>query len=91
MDIDQENQKYVVIIVGAGAAGIGAAVRLKKENVPVIVLEARNRLGGRLVCKKIDDVSIDLGGCWIHSYGKQNPLKVHVNNLKIQQTVLSKR
>lgn len=36
-----------VVIVGAGCAGLSAAVRLAKRGVRVLVLEARSRLGGR--------------------------------------------
>ena len=38
---------YDVIIVGGGAAGIGSALELQKKNMSYIILEARNRIGGR--------------------------------------------
>ncbi|CAB9523788.1 Peroxisomal N(1)-acetyl-spermine/spermidine oxidase [Seminavis robusta] len=37
-----------VIIIGAGVAGLSAAKRLKENNIPVLILEGRNRLGGRI-------------------------------------------
>src|SRR5215207_8135598 len=37
-----------VIIIGAGAAGIAAATKLKKAGFDVTILEARNRIGGRI-------------------------------------------
>ena len=38
-----------VIIVGAGLAGLSAAVRLRKDGVRVTVVEARDRVGGRVL------------------------------------------
>ena len=34
-------------MIGAGPAGIGATTALKKENLKILVLEARDRIGGR--------------------------------------------
>ena len=36
-----------VVIVGAGAAGIGAGLELQARGVPFVILEAANRIGGR--------------------------------------------
>jgi|LakMenEpi03Aug12_release.lakeMendotaPanAssembly.Ray.scaffolds.fasta_scaffold135494_2 hypothetical protein len=35
-------------------------------------------MGGRVFCKNIDGVNVDLGASWIHSYSKKNPLSAHV-------------
>ena len=43
-----------VAIIGAGAAGLGAAHALKGSGLSTIVLEARNRIGGR-VCRSFVD------------------------------------
>jgi monoamine oxidase len=57
-----------VIILGAGAAGLGAARRLAGAGVPVRVIEARNRLGGRAftACDP-SGLPIELGCAWLHS------------------------
>src|SRR5213080_2465811 len=39
--------RYDAIIIGAGCAGLSAAVRMTKNGARVLVLEARSRLGGR--------------------------------------------
>lgn len=58
-----------VVVVGAGLSGLVAARELDSRNVPVVVLEARNRVGGRMVRQKVeaDECSgwIDLGGQWV--------------------------
>jgi monoamine oxidase len=57
-----------VIIVGAGAAGLGAARRLAGAGVPVRVVEARNRVGGRaFTAREPSGLPIELGCAWLHS------------------------
>ncbi|MCE4223929.1 FAD-dependent oxidoreductase [Methylobacterium sp. C25] len=62
-----------VIVVGAGAAGIGAARRLIEAGLSVAVLEARDRVGGRAVTTSLRGHPIDLGAHWLHA-GPVNPL-----------------
>ena len=53
-------------VVGAGFAGLTAALRLKQAGRSVALLEARDRLGGRTFTEVRDDGSwIDRGGAWI--------------------------
>ncbi len=61
-------QKPKVIILGAGLSGLAAANLLSKNNVDVTVLEARDRIGGRVFSHKFnekDNIVIELGAEWI--------------------------
>lgn len=62
-----------VAIIGAGAAGLGAAHALRDSGLSVIVLEARNRLGGRAwTVQASPDVTFDVGCGWLHSAEKNS-------------------
>ena len=54
-----------VVIVGAGVAGLTAATELTKAGASVAVLEARDRIGGRLWTDVIDGAMLELGGQWV--------------------------
>ena len=55
-----------VVVVGAGMAGLIAARDLLAANVPVLVLEARNRVGGRLLNHTLENGAVvELGGQWV--------------------------
>ncbi len=61
-------KKPRVIILGAGLAGLSAARYLRKQDVDVVVLEARGRIGGRVFSHNIDPkekLVTELGGEWI--------------------------
>jgi polyamine oxidase len=55
-----------VVVVGAGIAGLTAARMLDEAGVEVVVVEARDRIGGRLFTEDVGGHPIDLGGAWIH-------------------------
>ena len=60
-----------VAIIGAGAAGLGAAHALKKSSLSLIVLEARDRVGGRAhTIEAAPGIAFDLGCGWLHSADK---------------------
>ena len=57
---------YDVIVVGAGFAGLIAAREIQKSGLNTLVVEARNRLGGRTFTTVFNDKPTDLGGTWVH-------------------------
>ena len=66
-----------VLIIGGGIAGLTAARELQtKFNNNVIILEARNRIGGRIHpdSSTFTNTTIDLGAAWIHGHSRENPL-----------------
>ncbi|KJL48862.1 Putrescine oxidase [Microbacterium hydrocarbonoxydans] len=54
-----------VLIIGAGAAGTTAANDLRKAGLSVAVLEARDRVGGRLWTDVIEGAMLEIGGQWV--------------------------
>ena len=63
-----------VIVVGAGLAGLAAAQRLQQQGHEVLVLEGRERIGGRTITSQLwPDLPIDLGAGWIHGV-QGNPI-----------------
>jgi monoamine oxidase len=56
-----------VIVVGAGCAGLKAAQEIHESGLSVIVLEADDRVGGRLKAAEVAGRVADLGGQWVGS------------------------
>jgi putrescine oxidase len=57
-----------VIVVGAGVTGLTAAYRLMQAGKDVLVLEARDRIGGRLLNERhaqVDEAELEVGGQWV--------------------------
>ncbi|MDE0547638.1 NAD(P)/FAD-dependent oxidoreductase [Microbacterium sp. C7(2022)] len=54
------------IIVGAGIAGLTAARLLQRAGQEVVVLEARDRIGGRVTTVRTHGMATDMGASWIH-------------------------
>ncbi|KAJ7394385.1 hypothetical protein OS493_000194 [Desmophyllum pertusum] len=61
------SSKPKVVVIGAGIAGLSAANKLYKSGqVDVCVLEASERVGGRIHTGKIGDNTVEFGAAWIH-------------------------
>ncbi len=58
---------FDVVVVGGGAAGIGAARRLARSELSTLIVEADSRLGGRAWTREHRGFHIDLGCGWLHS------------------------
>jgi monoamine oxidase len=66
--------RFDVVVVGAGAAGISAIRRLARAGVGAVALEARSRVGGRAYTVRVrPDLPVDFGCGWLHS-ADVNPL-----------------
>ena len=71
-DITNPNGK-TVLIIGAGISGLAAAKKLKDKGFTVIVLEAQEKIGGRLRTDRSMGIAFDEGASWIHG-PKGNPI-----------------
>jgi monoamine oxidase len=59
------NSRTDAVIIGAGFAGMIAARNLIRAGKKVVLLEARNRVGGRVKAGKIAGRAVDVGGMWV--------------------------
>jgi len=64
-----------VVVVGGGIAGLTAGRRLQEAGRSLVVLEARDRVGGRTLNDTIAGVTVEVGGQWV------GPTQDHVNAL----------
>ncbi|MET8572334.1 FAD-dependent oxidoreductase [Streptomyces sp. NPDC004783] len=71
------------IVVGAGIAGITAARLLRAAGHRVVVLEARDRVGGRIWTDRTAGFCVDRGASWIHGL-TGNPLTTLVSALGME-------
>lgn len=56
-----------ILIIGAGPSGIAAATKLYENGLTnITILEAENRIGGRINSVEFGGSVIDLGGTWVH-------------------------
>jgi len=72
--------EFDLIVVGAGAAGLGASQKLAALGLRAVVLEARDRIGGRCYCDNTFPAPFDFGGQFFQQVvpnvfgGTNNPL-----------------
>ena len=87
----QNKQKniYDVLIVGGGFAGVTAARELRRQGRSALLLEARDRLGGRTWFKPngFDDVALEMGGTWIDPRERYAWAEAHRYGLELDKPV----
>ena len=79
----EASENHKIIVIGAGPAGLGAARNLTDAGYDVVVLEARDRIGGRILTDHWNNTSFDLGASWIHGING-NPIKTLAEKYGIQ-------
>jgi monoamine oxidase len=72
-----------VLIIGAGMAGLSAARSLSDAGWPVRVIEARDRIGGRVYTNRNWGVPLEMGASWIHGT-TNNPLMDLARKAQVQ-------
>ncbi len=71
--MQNKTSDYPLLIVGAGAAGLGASARATDLGMNHLVIEASHRIGGRGLTERLDNrIPVDLGCHWMHC-ASQNP------------------
>ncbi|MEM7272726.1 MAG: NAD(P)/FAD-dependent oxidoreductase [Actinomycetota bacterium] len=73
MGLEASHHAGRVIVVGAGAAGLTAARLLHRHGRDVVVIEGRDRIGGRMSTVEMDGARVDEGAAWIDGH-RSNPL-----------------
>lgn len=73
-----------VLIVGAGMAGLAAAAELRRQGLPVQVLDGNSRVGGRIYTfRSWEGIPLDMGASWIHGI-QDNPVYALAQRLKLR-------
>ncbi len=76
-----------VLIIGAGIGGVSTGYFLRKLGISSLILEGRDRIGGRLWSStRWPDAIVDLGGAWIH-FSTANPLTQLAKQFNVQTVV----
>jgi polyamine oxidase len=69
------------IVIGGGFAGLAAADALRNASFQVILLESRDRIGGRVHTDYSFGFPVDLGASWLHGVCEGNPLAPIIGRL----------
>ncbi|KAL5700693.1 non-specific polyamine oxidase [Ranunculus cassubicifolius] len=72
-----------VIVIGGGFGGLSAARALHDASFKVMLLESRERLGGRVNTDYSFGFPVDMGASWLHGVCEENPLAPLIGRLKL--------
>ncbi|CAM8971422.1 unnamed protein product [Rhodiola kirilowii] len=70
-----------VIVIGGGISGVAAAHALSNASFEVLLLESRDRLGGRIHTDYSFGCPVDMGASWLHGVCNENPLAPLIRSL----------
>ena len=71
-----------LVIIGGGAAGIGAATEARARGIDALIVEAMDRLGGRAHSIDWNSYKLDLGCTWMHS-AERNSLRAEAERMGV--------
>jgi monoamine oxidase len=79
-----------VLVLGAGVAGLTTASYLEQQGIKTIVIEARDRIGGRIHTVSLGGAQVDLGASWVngsvgnplYEFARKHKLKLRVSDAK---------
>lgn len=77
----QQSSKPSVIVIGSGISGISAAHLLNNADFEVVLLESRDRIGGRIHTDYSFGCPVDMGASWLHGVCNENPLAPLIRRL----------
>ncbi|XP_057971868.1 probable polyamine oxidase 4 [Malania oleifera] len=72
-----------VIVIGGGISGVAAARTLSSASFKVLLLESRDRLGGRIHTDYSFGCPVDMGASWLHGVCNENPLAPLIRRLNL--------
>lgn len=78
--------RFDAIIIGAGIAGLAAAETLHAAGGNILLIEARDYVGGRIYTENSWGIPLDLGASWIHGI-RRNPITTMANKFGVQTLV----
>uniref|UniRef100_A0ACD5V4A9 Uncharacterized protein n=1 Tax=Avena sativa TaxID=4498 RepID=A0ACD5V4A9_AVESA len=80
-NVSKKSHTPSAIVIGGGFAGIAAANALRNTSFEVVLLESRDRIGGRVHTDYSFGFPVDLGASWLHGVCEENPLAPIISRL----------
>jgi polyamine oxidase len=80
-NVSKKSHTPSAIVIGGGFAGIAAANALRNASFEVVLLESRDRIGGRVHTDYSFGFPVDLGASWLHGVCEENPLAPIISRL----------